>query len=260
MNIAETRLVPREETALDRSGVELGLLRAESAASLVQGATEVAKQLAGVIEQCRLYNHIGGRRFVRVEGWTTLAAMMGVTAREVAVVETPEGSFEATVELVRHKDGQVISRASALCGADEPTWVGRPKYARRSMASTRATGKACRLAFSWVMSLAGFEATPAEEMDPVEVESRPVPTDGPTGNGNVVRITSGGRISDKQRKRMYAIAKRAGWSDEDFRTFIRQRGYGSSAEVRAEDYESLCAALEQNPDPGSQTREAHEAW
>ncbi|MBK8185727.1 MAG: hypothetical protein IPK63_23660 [Candidatus Competibacteraceae bacterium] len=32
------------------------------------------------------------------------------------------------------------------------------------MAQTRATGKACRLAFSWIMSLAGYEPTPAEEM------------------------------------------------------------------------------------------------
>ena len=32
------------------------------------------------------------------------------------------------------------------------------------MAQTRATGKACRLAFSWIMALAGYEPTPAEEM------------------------------------------------------------------------------------------------
>jgi hypothetical protein len=38
------------------------------------------------------------------------------------------------------------------------------------MATTRATGKACRLAFSWVMVLAGYEATPSEEMDGVGVE------------------------------------------------------------------------------------------
>ena len=47
---------------------------------------------------------------------------------------------------------------------DEPTWKGRPDYARRSMAATRATSKVCRLAFSWVMVLAGFQPTPAEEI------------------------------------------------------------------------------------------------
>ena len=32
------------------------------------------------------------------------------------------------------------------------------------MATTRATGKACRLAFSWIVTLAGFDPTPAEEI------------------------------------------------------------------------------------------------
>jgi hypothetical protein len=50
---------------------------------------------------------------------------------------------------------------------DEPTWAKRPGYARRSMAVTRATGKAFRLGFSWIMTLAGYEVTPAEEMPQV---------------------------------------------------------------------------------------------
>ena len=68
-------------------------------------------------------------------------------------------------------DGACIGRASAECGSPDeldrhgkPVWSSRPRYARRSMAQTRATGKACRLAFSWIMALAGYEPTPAEEM------------------------------------------------------------------------------------------------
>lgn len=80
-------------------------------------------------------------------------------------------------------DGACISRASAECGSDDEKdrygkaiWANRPKYARRSMAQTRATGKACRLAFSWIMSLAGYEVTPAEEMTPIiEAERQPEP-------------------------------------------------------------------------------------
>jgi hypothetical protein len=71
-------------------------------------------------------------------------------------------------------DGACISKASAECGSSDeldkygkPIWSNRPRYARRSMAQTRATGKACRLAFSWIMSLAGYEVTPAEEMTPI---------------------------------------------------------------------------------------------
>jgi hypothetical protein len=139
----------------------------------VSGAAELACQLAAVIDKQHLATVIKGRRFVNVEGWTTLATMLGVTAREVFTVET-EGVYTATVELVRMADGACISRASAECGSPDeldkygkPVWSTRPRYARRSMAQTRATGKACRLAFSWIMSLAGYEVTPVEEMTPL---------------------------------------------------------------------------------------------
>jgi hypothetical protein len=108
---------------------------------------------------------IQGKKFVGVEGWTTLAVMLGCVAREVSTTEQ-DGIYIAIVELVRMSDGACISRASAECGEEKP-WNTRAKYARRSMAQTRATGKACRLAFSWIMSLAGYEVTPAEEMTPI---------------------------------------------------------------------------------------------
>ena len=155
------------------SSVALGTLQASNAAALVSGAAELAGQLAIIINKQNLATVIKGKRFVNVEGWTTLATMLGVTAREVCTVEQ-EGIYIATVELVRMSDGACISRASAECGSPDeldkygkPIWSNRPRYARRSMAQTRATGKACRLAFSWIMSLAGYEPTPAEEMMPI---------------------------------------------------------------------------------------------
>jgi hypothetical protein len=167
------------------SSVALGTLQASNPAALVAGAAELASQLAIVIAKQNLATVIKGKRFVNVEGWTTLATMLGVTAREVCTVEF-EGVYVATVELVRMSDGACISRASAECGSSDeldkygkPIWSTRPRYARRSMAQTRATGKACRLAFSWIMSLAGYEVTPAEEMTPIieaeQVQERPAP-------------------------------------------------------------------------------------
>lgn len=143
--------------------VDLGVIRADKPAELVRFATEAANALAGVIDSRKLYSTIQGKRFVRCEGWTTLAAMLGVTPHEISVTEL-DGAFTATVELRRLTDGQPVSRASAECGPDESTWKGRARYARRSMALTRATAKACRLAFSWIMALSGYEVTPAEEI------------------------------------------------------------------------------------------------
>lgn len=160
MEITNTQLATTAPTS--PATVELGTLAASSPKALVAGASEMATELAQVIRSQNLYKNIQGKAHVMVEGWTTLAVMLGVTAREVSTIEE-NGVYIATVELVRMSDGAVISRASAECG-DESPWNKRAKYARRSMAQTRATGKACRLAFSWIMKLAGYEATPAEEM------------------------------------------------------------------------------------------------
>ncbi len=150
----------------------LGTLQAASPGALVAGASELAGELAAVIERQNLATAINGRKHVNVEGWTTLGVMLGVTAREVSTMEQ-DGVYVAIVELVRMSDGACISRASAECGEEKP-WNTRPRYARRSMAQTRATGKACRLAFSWIMALAGYEPTPAEEMTPlIEAEREP---------------------------------------------------------------------------------------
>jgi hypothetical protein len=166
--------------------VQLGTIMVSGPQDVVAQATAIATTLAAVIDKRRLYSTIQRKRYVRVEGWTTLGAMMGVLPREVDVVPDGEGGYTATVELIRATDGQVIGRGSAAVGMDEPTWAKRPGYARRSMAVTRATGKAFRLGFSWIMTLAGYEVTPAEEMpQPQIVESSKKPDE--TRNRNYFR-------------------------------------------------------------------------
>lgn len=168
-NMSETSLtvLPREST-----DIELGTLRADTPAALIAGATAIASPLAKLIGDRNLYTRIQGRDYVRCEGWTTMGAMLGVIPQEVSNVCDENGVYVATVELVNIKTGAIVGRASAECGnPDEigkdgkPLWASRAAYARRSMAATRATGKAFRLSFSWIMALAGYEPTPAEEMD-----------------------------------------------------------------------------------------------
>jgi hypothetical protein len=48
------------------------------------------------------------------------------------------------------------------------------------MAITRATGKACRLGLGWIMHMAGYESTPAEEVEGLEIETKQQ-----NGNGNI---------------------------------------------------------------------------
>ncbi len=147
--------------------VRLGSITTTGPRDVIENAKIIANDLASIVKDRKLYSTIQGKNFVRVEGWSTMGAMLGIVPREVSVTEAENGDFLAEVELIRAGDGAIIGRASAIVGVDEQTWAKRPRYARRSMALTRATGKAYRLGFSWIMTLAGYEPTPAEEMDGV---------------------------------------------------------------------------------------------
>lgn len=153
--------------------VQLGAVQASSPQNVIERAQMIAKPLADIIKQRKLYTNINGKNYVQVDGWTTLGAMLGITPREVESKPIDNG-YEAYVELVRGTDGMVIGGASAICTREERNWKNRDDYALKSMAATRATGKAYRLCFSWIMNLAGYESTPAEEMiDAVVVEEKP---------------------------------------------------------------------------------------
>lgn len=248
--------------------VELGVIRAEHPAELVKYATEAATALAGVIEKQKLYSTIQGRKFVKCEGWTTLAAMLGVTPHEIGVVET-DGVFTATIELRRLTDGQPVARASAECGAPDeldrrgvPLWANRPRYARRSMALTRATAKACRLAFSWVMALSGYEVTPAEEIPehearapkgpPTAAELSQVPEalkrdDGEklpyeVADQDGVVIEYGEPADEAETTRVFLVVRKAGVKKQDFPDWyaaVRGRPWKG---MRVEDLAPLTAA------------------
>jgi hypothetical protein len=140
----------------------VNLFNAPNPAMVLQRATEVAKALAGVILEQGLYNEIQGRRHVRVEGWTLCGSMLGVFP--VCVWTRPiEGGWEARVEAVT-MNGQSVGAAESQCTRKEKTWANRDDYALRSMAQTRATSKALRLPLGFIIQLAGYNPTPAEEM------------------------------------------------------------------------------------------------
>jgi hypothetical protein len=152
--------------------IRLGILPARTPHDVIVQASAIAKELAKIVRENHLSVTLQNREYVKAEGWSTMGAMLGVLPREVTELTRrfDDGAYEATVELIRITDGAVVGRASALVGMDEKdsrgklTWGSRAEYARRSMAVTRAMGKAYRLGFSWIIGLAGFDTTPAEEM------------------------------------------------------------------------------------------------
>jgi len=131
---------------------------------VIDRSIAVATALAAVLKKQKLTSNIQGKDYVRVEGWTLLGSMLGV----FPVCEWTrklDNGWEARVE-ARTLSGAVVGAAEAECLRSERRW-GKPDtddYAIRSMAQTRATAKALRQPLGFIVALAGYEVTPAEEI------------------------------------------------------------------------------------------------
>lgn len=146
------------------------LLMGASAYQRAQQAEMIAQSLKPLIEKNHLYVNISGKKHVLVEGWTTLGALVGIFPSTDWVSETETG-YEARVE-ARTLDGALVGAAIAECSRDERRWADAPIYALKSMAQTRATSKALRMPLGFIMTLSGYESTPAEEMDGIQPETK----------------------------------------------------------------------------------------
>lgn len=133
----------------------------------------MAKTLKSYIVTQKLYAEIKGRNYAMVEGWQFAGFLSGLNA----MVEEPkdmssseEVKWSCTAKIY-DKSNNMVGVGFALCSNKEGSKKSFDEYAILSMAQTRAIGKAYRNKIGWVMKLAGYEATPKEEMDSVGYKS-----------------------------------------------------------------------------------------
>lgn len=113
--------------------------------------------------------------YVTVEGWEVLGTMLGIVPDTKIVEEMKNDKgrtigFKARATLYQNPvlddgkivGGTVLSTAEAYCTRDD---FQKKFFSMASMAQTRALGKAYRMALSWIVKMAGFEATYAEDME-----------------------------------------------------------------------------------------------
>lgn len=198
----------------------------------VKMATEMAEVLSDIITKQKLYSEISGKKYVKVEGWQTLGTFLGITARESRVTRHDDGSYEAFVDLIKFADGTIVGGASALCSSQEKRWGNADEFARRSMAITRATGKAYRCAFAWIVTLAGYEPTPEEEM-PASMPRKSEETDQ--------------KISTAQISTLVALVKKQGIKGPEIAELIGLR-YNKTAtnDLTAKEFHDLCEFIEKS--------------
>lgn len=107
--------------------------------------------------------------YLESEDWSTVARFYGVTAKivpgSVRITDFgPVRGFTATAIAIRMADGQELGSAESFCLSDERNWADKPLFQLASMAQTRAQSKVLRHLFSWVVVLAGYRPTPADEL------------------------------------------------------------------------------------------------
>ncbi len=141
--------------------------------AMVALASAQANELSKIIDDRNLFTMIRRKKHVSVEGWTLLGSMLGVFpvvewTHELFDKDGDNDGWEARVE-ARNIQGQVVGAAEAECRRTESTWKSRESFSLRSMAQTRATSKALRLPLGFIMSLAGYEATPTEEFSTTHI-------------------------------------------------------------------------------------------
>ena len=139
-------------------------------AEVVERGTAAAKQLQKIVSSREKKLLLGGKQYLFFEDWQTIGKFYGVTVKTVHTEELREGDelIGFLAQAVAVANGIEVSGADAECTYDEDNWHGKPRYQLRSMAQTRACSKALRNCLGWVAVLAGYEATPAEEMSGVK--------------------------------------------------------------------------------------------
>jgi hypothetical protein len=128
----------------------------------------LAIDLAKFIKENKLFQNIQGKEYVNVEGWQYAGSRLGIlpVVEQVTNMSTDtELKYQAKVNLLNLRTEQVVGAGFAICSNKEQGKKFYQEFAIASMAQTRAIGKAYRNALAWIIRAAGYEPTPAEEME-----------------------------------------------------------------------------------------------
>jgi hypothetical protein len=133
-----------------------------------QHVMDFAKTLKKFITDNKLSCKIQGKDYVYVDGWKFAGVNFGIipmAKTPVNLTNDKEVKYSCDCELRRMADDKIVGAGFALCSNKEAKKKSFDEYAIASMAQTRAIAKAYRNLFGFVMTAAGFENTPAEEME-----------------------------------------------------------------------------------------------
>ncbi len=141
----------------------------------IEFAKQCATSLMDVIKIKPKKVMINGEQYLEYEDWMTLARFYGATVGTewTKPVDRDNKIYGYEAKAIVQIKGELVSSAEAMCTRGEKNWANRDEFALRSMAQTRACAKALRNVFAWIVVMAGFKATPVEEMEGVRHDPLP---------------------------------------------------------------------------------------
>jgi hypothetical protein len=252
-------------------GATQDLVLARDPEAVLEEAMRAAKALQKVISGKAKPVKFNGEIYLEFEDWQTCGRFYGITAKieTTSLIQLPDGTrgYEAHAVAIYTPTGQVVSAADAMCLNDEDKWSSRAKYEwvngtrtkmgmepvplfqLRSMAQTRACAKALRNVLSWVVVLAGYRPTPAEEM--------PEDARDPDGKADAKKKDDKPAfISPAQKSELAEVAKQAGWTGAALQAFVKEN-YGGWPKMPAADFDTVKQKLADGIDTGQPTAESN---
>lgn len=265
-----------------------------------QAAAALQRRIAGKKKPV-LFN---GEQYIENDDWQMVANFFGYSPKIISTEFVEYGDvqgFKAIAELIHEHTGRVVGRGEALCLDEEDNWGERTKYEWQdngrgkrvkvavgtvntplfqlaSMAQTRACNKAMSNKLKWVVSLAGYSTTPAEDMHdatmapksepvaddlPTEIRRKPAqtapaqpaatttarPAPQTTTSQPVARQAApqarAAVISEAQGRRFYALWHSAGKTKEEVQQYLREEhGISSDRDMTTARYQEACAWAE----------------
>lgn len=216
-------------------------------------AQAAAREIVDVARSGKLLANVGGREYPLTECMTLIGRMTGHTVtvewcRKVPAEWGIGDGWEARAVVI-DQGGREVAAAESMCLRSERAWSKRDEFAVRSMAQTRASGKALRLALGYIVTLAGWEALPAEEITdemrgrggPAQAARREQPADRDAAPGQGVPG------ADVGKERLGALVDKYGDGDgATVKAAMKDHGLATKASDLADDttYAAVVSMLE----------------
>ncbi len=186
---------------------------------------QMANVLKSHILKNKLFAPIAGKNYVMVEGWQFAGGLLGLFPRIAEVNQVAPNKWIAKAEIINQKTQDVISVGYALCSKEEMKKKTFDEYAILSMAQTRAIGKAYRNLIGWIIKMAGYESTPAEEMIGKE-EAKDKIQDEINGIGNNPKVDELKNMlkGNTDQEKIADLEKKTGLKLQDFKITEKHAG------------------------------------